>query len=477
MSHEVMHQPPRDLIEGFRSRRLREGLRSVGERQKLLRALKHHILERQDALFTALRADFGKSPHETEITELQTTLGELETAIRSVKHWARPVRVPTPWHLFGSRSEIHYEPKGTVLVLSPWNYPFYLCMVPLISAIAAGNDVVVKPSEKTPRTSEFIRDLVAAAFPHGEARVLLGDHTLANALTALPFDHIFFTGSGRVGRMVMGAAAKNLVPVTLELGGKSPAYVDPSANISEAARRIAWGKFVNAGQTCVAPDYVLVPKEQEALFLGAFRQAVEALYGADEIARRGSSDYCRIIDAAALARLRGLYDESVRQGAQTEFGGVIDADTRYFAPTLLRNVTPAMPIMQEEIFGPILPVIAYANPSEAVELILSRDKPLAFYLFAEDRDRIDAVLNAVSAGGVCVNNTLIHLSDHGLPFGGVGESGMGNYHGHHGFVTFSHAKSVLRQGPLNAIRLFSAPYAGKESRIRWLTRFFARIWR
>lgn len=385
----------------------------------------------------------------------------------------RPHRVPTPMTLLGTHSSIVYEPKGVVLIIGPWNYPFQLVIAPLVAAIAAGNCVVIKPSELTPATSHLLAELVAAVFPEDEVAVVEGDHVVAGKLLALPFDHFFFTGSTKVGRIVAEAAAKHLASSTLELGGKSPAVVDDSADLQAAAKRLAWGKFVNAGQTCIAPDYILVSESREAALVDALRAAIAESYGPTEEERKQSADLCRIINGRNFDRLKKLLDDSIAQGARVEVGGQTDAQDRYIAPTILTNVKGDTAIMSEEIFGPILPILTYKSFDEVAPFITARDKPLALYVFGEDERRVDRLIADTTAGGTCVNNTLIHFANHHLPFGGVGASGSGNYHGFFGFKAFSHERAVLRQGRLDMIKQLYPPYTNKVQKVlTWMRRIF-----
>lgn len=435
-----------------------------------LRKLRDAILEREARIREALAKDFRKAPAETEITEVLPVLTEIKEAITHVHAWMRPHKVPTPMSLFGTRSYVYYEPRGVVLIIGPWNYPFQLVLAPVIAAVAAGNCAIIKPSELTPHTSALIVELLGAVFTEDEIAVVEGDHVVAQQLLALPFDHFFFTGSTKVGRIVAEAAAKHLASSTLELGGKSPAIVDDSADLEDTAKRLAWGKFVNAGQTCIAPDYILVDERRRDALVAALRAAIEALYGTTEDARRSSSDFCRIINARNYDRLKKMLDDTVAAGAQVAFGGATDAADRYIAPTILTNVPRESAVMGEEIFGPILPILTYRSFDEVTPFITARDKPLALYMFSENDARIDDVLANTTAGGTCVNNTVIHFANHHLPFGGVGASGSGSYHGFWGFKAFSHERAVLRQGRVDMLKQIYPPYDGKVARVVSLMR-------
>ncbi|HUJ60063.1 MAG TPA: aldehyde dehydrogenase family protein [Kofleriaceae bacterium] len=443
---------------------------TASERIAKLRKLREAIVAREPAIRDAIYKDFRKSATETDITEIFPTLVELKDAIGSLREWMRPKRVATPMALVGTRSYLHYEPKGVVLIIGPWNYPFQLVLAPLVAAVAAGNCVVVKPSELTAHTAQLIAELVAAVFSPDEVTVVQGGPAETQRLLALPFDHVFFTGSTRVGKIVAEAAAKHLASTTLELGGKSPAVVDDTADLHATANRLAWGKFVNAGQTCIAPDYVLVSARRERELVGALGHAIDAMYGAD---RKASPDFARVINARNYDRLTRLLDDSVARGAKVAIGGERDPAERYLAPTVLTDVAPDAPIMSEEIFGPILPILTYPSLAEAAAFIAARDKPLALYMFGTDQRAIDSMIASTTAGGTTINNTVIHFANPNLPFGGVGASGLGSYHGVYGFKTFSHERGVLEQGRIDALRMVYPPYGEKVSRMmKWMFKLF-----
>jgi aldehyde dehydrogenase (NAD+) len=454
----------RRVFELQRARRRWADPPSAEERIGRLKRFRASVVAHRAELAEAMRADFRKHPTETELTEVQQTLAEIRHALRHVRRWMRPKRVGTPALLVGTRSEIRYEPRGTVLILGAWNYPVLLTMAPLVAAVAAGNTAIVRPSEKTPATTKVLGRIVADAFREDEVALVGGGVEVADALLRLPFDHFFFTGSTAVGRKVMHAAAEHMASVTLELGGKSPAVVDASANVERAAERIAWGKFINGGQTCVAPDYVLVHESRAAELLDALRRNVERFYGGTAEARRRSASFSRMIDDRAWARVAGLLERSVAAGARVEVGGETDAGDRYVAPTVLSGVTWEMPVMEEEIFGPVLPVLVFRSLDDALERIHARPKPLALYVFARDRAVADRVLRRTTAGGSVVNDVVIHLANPDLPFGGVGESGQGSYHGEFGFRTFSHERAVLLRGRFSPAHLLHPPYTERVKR-------------
>lgn len=445
---------------------------SAADRRKRLQRLKAALEKHRVALGEAIRRDFGRSADESEFIELHPTVEEINHALAHLGEWMRPEPVEAPLLLADTASEIRWEAKGQVLVLSPWNYPVYLILGPLVGAIAAGNVVMVKPSEKVPETNRALRALLAEAFPENEVAMIEGEAAVAEALLDLPFDHVFFTGSTRVGKLVMAAAAKHLASVTLELGGKSPALVAPDAHLLRAAHAIAWGKFVNAGQTCVAPDYVLVQEGQRQALLEGIRAAIERSYG-PESGWGSNPELARLVDPGAFARVKGLLDDAVQRGAKVAVGGVANPAERYLAPTVLVDVPPDAPVLQEEIFGPVLPVVTYRSYEDALAYVRNRPKPLALYVFSRSGSKVDAALTETSSGGVCVNNTLLHLANPGLPFGGIGPSGMGNYHGKAGFRTFSHERAVMRQQGNPMGRWLAPPYSGRMNRMvarlaRWL---------
>lgn len=470
---QARKNPFQETFERLRARRWDMARTGAKERIARLKKLRATLVERREALYQAIYQDFRKPAAEVESSEMLITLGELDHAIKHLGRWMKRRKVGTPVLLTGTRSEVRYEPKGVVLVISPWNYPFQLAIAPLVAAVAAGNCVMLKPSEKTPHTAAFIAQLVRDVFDPSEVVVVQGGPQESQALLELPFDHFFFTGGPRVGRMVMEAAAKHLAGVTLELGGKSPAVVDESADLKTAAERIAFGKFLNGGQTCVAPDYVLVPAAKEEEFLTRMRETIERFYGKTEEARKATPDFCRMVDDGQFNRVNRLMERTVQGGARVVVGGTVDAASHYIAPTVLSDVKPEAPIMEEEIFGPVLPVLRYQRLDDAVQHIRAGTKPLAMYIFSQDRHAVERLLSETSAGGTCVNTTMMHFSHADLPFGGIGESGVGNYHGEYGFKTFSHERAVLRQGPLSFLHTFFPPYTEKARKMgRMASRLF-----
>jgi aldehyde dehydrogenase (NAD+) len=433
----------------------------ASERIGKLKRLRAAILDRREELFDAVMADFRKQRLEAWMTELYATVAEMDHTIGHLRSWMRDRRARGSLSVFSSRGYLRLEPKGRVLIMSPWNYPFQLLMSPLAAAVAAGNVVIAKPSNKTPATSAFIASLIAEVFPPDEVAIVEGPGgAVGDMLLELPFDHLFFTGSPRIGAKVGEAAARAHAGVTLELGGKSPTILLEDADLRDAARKVVWGKCLNAGQTCIAPDYVLCPRGMVDAFAAEAEAAVGRYYGTGEEERRASPDFARIVDGAACARLEGLVAEAAARGARVAVGGRFDVGERYASPTVLTGVTPEMAIMSEEIFGPILPILPYDSLDEALAFVRSRPKPLALYVFGRDRKPIRSVLASTTSGSACANNLILQVMNPGLPFGGVGMSGTGNYHGYYGFKTFSHERSVMIQGPVNLSGGMFPPYRG-----------------
>lgn len=423
-----------------------------------LTQLKAAILRERAEIERALYADFKKPAAESELTEVHSVLDEINFAIKNLKKWMHLKKVKTPITLFGAKSYVHYEAKGVVLIMAPWNYPFQLALNPLVAALAAGNVVMLRPSEKTPETAKVIERIIVSVFSKNEVLTVGGEVELANRLLELPFDHIFFTGSTRVGKIVMEKAAKHLTSVTLELGGKSPVIVDKSAHLKSAVEKIVWGKHVNAGQTCVAPDYLFVHCDIEKEFLAEYKNVVSRFFGANAQEIKASPSFARLIDKNNVNRLSRLTEETKRQGGIVALGGDVNLEERYHAPTLVTKVNGSMALMSEELFGPILPVMSFEKLDDVLNFIQERDKPLALYCFSRDQVFNERVLNETTSGGIVFNQVLIHLGNHHLPFGGVGGSGLGNYHGEFGFRAFSHERAILKQGFFSLIPLYYPPY-------------------
>lgn len=428
--------------------------------QKLSEAIRRHEQE----LLSALYQDLHKGEFEAYATEIGYTLDSIRSASKHLKRWMKPKRVRTPLYHGLAKSYMYKEPYGTVLIIGPFNYPFQLLIEPLIGAIAAGNTAVLKPSENTPAVTAVIKKLIESTFDKSYIRVIEGEKETTSALIHSPFDYIFFTGSVPVGKIVMEAAAKNLIPVTLELGGKSPAIVDRTANLEVAAKRIIWGKMLNAGQTCIAPDYVLVDEEVQEPLLEKMKLVLADFFGTDA---RLSGDYGRIVNERQFDRLAGILQADQ---AKVRVGGHALKKELYIEPTLLAPASWSDAAMQDELFGPILPIVSYRRLNEAIEQVNGRPKPLALYLFTEDSVVEREVLSRVSFGGGCVNDTISHVANPQLPFGGVGHAGIGAYHGKHSFELFSHTKSVLSKSTKLDIPFLFPPYGDKVKWVRKIMR-------
>jgi aldehyde dehydrogenase (NAD+) len=431
-------------------------------REEQLKKLHSIIKEKEGAILAALKTDLNKSSFEGYLSEVMFVLDELNFTLKHFREWAKPKKVATPILYFIASSRIYSDPLGVVLVMGPWNYPFQLLLAPVVAAMAAGNCAILKPSELAPATSWVLAELFKEAFDPAYVTVAEGGIEVSTALLEEKFDHIFFTGGTAVGKVVMAAAARHLTPVTLELGGKSPCIVDVDTPIEMTARRITWGKFFNAGQTCVAPDYVLVPRQLKPKLVEQIQKSVGEFFGSDPAL---SPDYARIINERHFQRL-----ESYLQDGKIVIGGQRQAETLHLAPTVLDQVGLNRPVMQEEIFGPILPIIEYQTLDEAIQFVKAKSKPLALYFFSTDSAKQERVLKELSFGGGCLNDTIIHLANPHLPFGGVGESGMGAYHGKYGFRTFSHRKSVTKRSFLFDVSLRYPPYLGKLKIIKRIHR-------
>ena len=427
--------------------------KEIAFRIEQLKSLKQLIAENQEAIVAALQADLGKPRLEGVLSEISYCLGEINYTIKNLKSWVKPKKASVPLSSLFAKAKVISEPLGIVLIIGPWNYPFSLVIAPLIGAIAAGNCAIIKPSEIAINTSNLVAKLISTYFAPDFIAAVEGDKEVTQALLAQKFDYLFFTGGTQIGKIIMEAAAKNLTPVTLELGGKSPCVIESDTHLEYTARRVAWGKFLNTGQTCIAPDYILVNSKIKSDLVAAIKQCIEEFYGDNPIS---SPDYGRIISPRHFERLSKLLNSG-----EIVAGGETDADQLYIAPTVLTGVNWDDEIMQEEIFGPILPVLEYKNLEDAIAQINSRPKPLALYLFSTNKQTQEYVLKATSSGGVCINDTIMHLSSPELPFGGVGDSGIGQYHGKASFDTFSHQKSVLSQSFLFDLKLRYPPYEGK----------------
>ena len=433
--------------------------RSTTWRKEQIAGLRRMMEEGEAELIEALRQDLGRPTVEAFAADIGHTKAELRHIAKHLERWAKPTKIRVPITVAPAKGWVQPEPLGVALIISPWNYPIQLLVEPMAAALAAGNCVLAKPSELAPACSAVLARLLTTYLDNDAVIVVEGGVEETTALLAERWDHIFFTGSTAVGRVVAAAAAKHLTPTVLELGGKSPTYVHASANLDVAARRIAWGKFLNAGQTCIAPDYILADASIQDALVDKLTAQIDAFYGADP---QGSSSFGRIVNDRHLSRLKGLLD---RGAGSVAAGGTIDEVARYVAPTITVDPSLDSPIMQEEIFGPILPVLSVDGPADAVAFITARPKPLSLYVFADEQAAIDTVVDGTSSGGVCINHTLMHLLPADLPFGGVGDSGMGAYHGKSGFDAFSHHKSVLRKPIKPDLKMLYPPYKPTVERL------------
>ena len=455
-----------EILKGQRDAFVHDGAASYAARRGDLHNLKRMLLDHQVEICDAISADFGHRSHqETLLGDFFPTIGGIDNLHKHLSEWMRPQRRNVAWYFRPARARVIYQPLGVVGIIAPWNYPLFLAFPPMAAALAAGNRVMFKPSEFNPATAELLGRLLGKVFPIEKVAVVTGGADVGAAFSKLPFDHLFFTGSTAVGKKVMQAASENLVPVTLELGGKSPVIVDRGFPIERAAHGIATGKLFNAGQTCIAPDYALIPADQVDRFVTEITAAMRRLY--PTIA--GNQDYTGIINAGHFSRLNALVADARAQGAQVHELG--QGDHRTIPPTLLTGVHDGMKVMQEEIFGPLLPIVAYRDIDEAIAYVNARPRPLSLYFFGADGPNRRAVLKRTTSGGVTINDTLLHVAQEDLPFGGVGPSGMGAYHGEEGFRNFSHAKAVFVQSRLSSIELLRPPYGARFTRMmRFLLR-------
>ncbi|AND92768.1 MULTISPECIES: coniferyl aldehyde dehydrogenase [Bradyrhizobium] len=469
--------PLRALADAFHAmiaRSRAEPAADLAERLDRLARLRAVVADNEERFRQAISADFGhRSAVETTIAETMMVYSEIRHATKHLKSWMAPQRIATALQFLPARNRLIPQPLGVVGIIAPWNYPLQLTLAPAIGAIAAGNLVMIKPSELVPHFAGLLKETVAARFDATELLVTGVEDEIAKAFASLPFDHLVFTGSTRVGRLVAEAAGRNLTPVTLELGGKSPAIIDASADLDEAAERIAYGKLLNAGQTCIAPDYVLVPERSLQAFAEKLRAQMRRMFGTDP----ANKDYTSVISDRHYARLEGLVADAVERGAKILQPARADDPNwkahRKFPPTLILGATEDMAVMQEEIFGPVLPVLGYREPADAIAFVNRRDRPLALYWFGKDRDARDAVLSRTVSGGVTVNDCLFHFAQVNQPMGGVGASGTGAYHGEWGFRTFSKLKPVFYRSKFNRLADLYPPYGGKIARLEKMMRFMS----
>ena len=454
LSPEQLEASLSELLEKQRSAFSTTPLPSAETRLAWLKTLRALVTSEQDALADAVSRDFGnRSRDETLFAEILPTLQSIDHARRHLRRWMKPSRRPLGIAFQPGSAQVFYQPLGVIGVIVPWNYPIFLALGPLIGALAAGNRVMIKMSESTPATSQLMKELLASVFPEDQVAVVLGEADVGAAFSRLPFDHLLFTGATSIGRHILHAAADNLTPVTLELGGKSPAIVSATVPLEDAAERIAFGKTMNAGQTCVAPDYVLVPETRVDELIAAYRKVIARFYPRLD----DNPDYTSIINPRQQARLNSYLDDAQAKGARI-IPLFAEGQDRRLPHTLLLDVGDDMLVMQDEIFGPLLPIVPYRQIGDAITYINARPRPLALYYFGYDREEQEQVISRTHSGGVGINETLLHVAVSDLPFGGIGPSGMGHYHGHEGFLTFSKAKAVLRKPRLNATRVLYPPY-------------------
>lgn len=443
------------------------------ERMAKLKILKKWITENAGDIQKALYSDLGKSAPEADITELSLVLSEISHAVTNLTSWMEPKKVKNPIYMLGSTSYIIPEPKGCALIIAPWNYPFNLSICPLVSAIAAGCTVWLKPSEMAPHTAALIRRMIQELFEPDEITVSEGGVEVSEFLLSLPFDHIFFTGSSTIGKVVMKAASAHLSSVTLELGGKSPVIIDKDCDLRDAARKVIWSKFLNCGQTCIAPDYVLVQESVYDLFKTYLHESLTAIADPKGKGMQYNTDYSRIVNKKHWNRLKNLLNDSVSEGANLVYGGEMDEDELFFSLSLLEGVDDNMDVMNDEIFGPILPIKSYTLLEEALEEINKRNKALSLYLFSTEKYIQEQVMAKTSSGAICINDCAVHFGHPSLPFGGVGQSGMGKSHGRYGFLAFSNEKAIFMQGSgFSPTKTFYPPYTFKTKKlIRYFTKW------
>lgn len=438
---------------------------TAAERIARLKKLRDGMMARREDFYAAFQKDYRKPSAEVEATEFMPVLDEIRHAIGSLKKWMKPTKV---WPTIASAmtsSWIEYQPRGRSLIIAPWNFPLNLCFGPMVSALAAGDTVILKPSEMTPAVSAVMAEIIASIFPDNEVALFEGSLPTSQTLLDLPFDHIFFTGSPAVGKVVMAAAAKNLTSVTLELGGKSPVIVDESANLRLTAEALMWGKFTNCGQICVAPDHVYVHESVKDKLVEQCKAVLAERYGVTPQEQRNSPHLARVINQRHTQRLAGLLQDAQSRGARVLAGGEVDVATCYIAPTLIEQIPQDAQIMTEEIFGPLLPIMTYRDLGAVVREINAQPKPLALYVFSTNKQRTRRLLAQTSSGGVAINHCVLHYAQGNLPFGGVNNSGIGNAHGHFGFKAFSHERAVLKSGPILMAKLFFPPYTGFKQKL------------
>ena len=438
---------------------------SINDRLKKLRSIKNWIKNNEKLICEEIYKDFEKGEEEVLLSEIKPIIDEINHNVSQLSVWTKPKRVDTPLAFIGSKSEIHYEPKGVTLIIAPWNYPFNLCIGPLVSAIAAGCSVIIKPSEHTPNTANLISRMMSELFKEEEIAVVQGDVSVSTELLKLPFNHIFFTGSPQVGKIVMKAAAEHLTSVTLELGGRNPTIIDETANLKDVAQKIVWGKFLNSGQTCIAPNYIYVHESQAQKLKDSLIEQIEIQYSKLDTTRT------KIVNSNHFGRLTDLLDKTISAGGKLLYGGEKDGKINFLSPSLISDITIDSPIFKEEIFGPILPILTYSNLEEVIETINKTEKPLALYIFSKSRKNQNYILNNTSSGTTAINETTVQFAQNHLPFGGVNNSGIGKAHGEFGFYEFSNLKSVLKQRVgFTSLKMIYPPYTNfKKKLIRFIS--------
>lgn len=472
LSETALYDDLQAVFTAQRRHASRMGLTTAQQRIDRIRRIQDWIDAHETEIQQAVYDDFRKPAAEFTLAELMAIRTEINHTVGHLKRWMKPQRLPTPMLMIGTRSYLHHEPKGNVLIIAPWNYPFALTIRPLVSALAAGNVAMLKPSELTPHTAGLIRRMIAELFPAEEVAVFEGGAEVAQTLLRLPFNHIFFTGSPAVGREVMKAAATHLASVTLELGGKSPAIIDETANISQAAEQLAWGKCLNNGQTCIAPDYVLVHRSVKDSFLQAYATAVKAMYSPDGKPVEASDSYARMVNNRHFQRVRRLVNDAIDKGATVVMGGSMKEEQNFIEPTVLEGLTDDMAVMQEEIFGPVLPVASFSSLDEAIQMVNEREKPLALYIHSKRQNAIQYILERTSAGDTVINDTLLQFTNTELPFGGINNSGLGKSNGFFSFQEFSNQRGVMYRD-FGMMKLLYPPYTDKVNRLlsflkRWV---------
>ncbi|GAB4154830.1 MAG: aldehyde dehydrogenase family protein [Winogradskyella sp.] len=446
---------------------LNTGYTPFEQRIKQLNKLKTAIeVTYRERIIDALYKDLNKPKVESELTEIYQIISEIKFAKSNLRQWMRKQKVDTPLSMFGSSSYYIYEPKGVCLIISPWNFPFNLTFGPLVSALAAGNSVMIKPSEMTPNSSALMAEIVKAIFTEDVVALIEGEVETSTQLLQLPFHHIFFTGSPNIGKIVMSAAAKHLASVTLELGGKSPTVIDQTANIDKAAKRIVWGKFMNAGQICVSPDYILIDESVKDKFINACLKWIDHYYSKEP---QMSESYARIVTQKHFQRLKSHLDNAKSLDAKIIVGGDVEAETKYIAPTIVSELKEGATLLKEEIFGPILPIVTYKSLEEAINYMNNKERPLALYIYSKSKRNTKQIIKNTRAGGTCINSNVIHYANHNLPFGGINNSGIGKSHGFYGFKAFSNQRAVVKQHTFGINELLFPPYTNFKEKLARLT--------